>query len=360
MKKYSTAIVIAIVVVVLAGVAIVGRLSNKKNSELVDSDSVVSKSNEKSISNTQNNVFYGSYNISTPSAGVLKAEYIKADDAIKFYALNPLDSIKGYDISSNGRNIVYEDKDEHLWAIYSNGELKKITPDKYESIDKSNMGNKYIWADKPLFIDNNKIMFISNLPDTSDSPEQSLWEIASDGSKMKKLYSIKSSSYKYLGYREDGSIAINDGDEIAFINQIDGTIDTIDVKDKEILSLSKDGTRIIYIKKNNNGKLDYNGLYAMNPYGKEQIKLPVLNSFTATNIGEWNKDSSKYAYIAKSSRGNKCKVVIINFDEEYIHLDDFDIGQDINIDDNTALSWSNNDASISIETGDNVLNIDME
>lgn len=359
MKKYSTAIVIAIFVVVLAGVAIAGRLSNKKDNQLIDSDSIVSKSNEKSISNTQNNVFYGCYNISTPNVGVLKAEYIKVDDVIKFYALNPLDSIDGYDISSNGRNIVYEDKDGHLWVIYFNGELKKITPDKYGNIDKSAIGNKYMWAKKPIFIDDSRIMFISNLPDTSDSPKESLWEITSDGNKMKQLYSSKSSLYKYLGYREDGKLAIKDGDEIAFIDQSDGTVDIMDVKNKEIVSLSKDGTRIIYIK-NNNGKLDYNGLYSMSAYGKDQKKLPVLNGFIVTTIGEWNRDSTKYAYIAKASRSNRYKIVIINFDEEHIHLDDFDIEQDIKIDDNIVLSWSNNNASISIETGDNVLNIDIE
>ena len=109
---------------------------------------------------------------------------------------------KGFysNISPNKKEAVVEDGNQNMFLVNINGEVKNITKAEYVSrrgdkypkdamIQKEkDSGVNYLWGVNPTFIDNDTIVYISNLPYFGASAKNKyLW-----------IYDIKNSTYKAI------------------------------------------------------------------------------------------------------------------------------------------------------------------
>lgn len=356
MKKTSIAAIVTVIVIV-AGIAIICLSNSLRHESGVNNSNA---SGQESSSGAEG-ISFGEYKYALSGGNIINARYIKTGDIYKIYSVYPVKSKDDYDISSDGSTAVCIGKDGQIWALLNDGSCKKITPDSYGSIAKSQIEKQipgYIWAENPLLSDDGTVRFISDLPDTAN-PKKSIWKINILNSNMKKIYTPVSVNYKYLGYRDDNRMLISDGQTLAAVNEADGSAQNIDAKGKYILNLSPDGEKIIYARQNNNGQIDYSHFYTMDGYGKNNSVLPGVNGYTGSSIGAWSSDSLEYAYIIKPSYTGSDKVAVISFEDNYTSIKTYTPESSTKFPDSSKLSWSAG-GSISIDTGSDFINIDID
>lgn len=358
MKKSSIAIAITVLIITILGALYINNSYNLKKISS-SGESKIEDLNKADDSKTEDTVF-GEYKHSISGDDTIVVSYLRSGDTNKIYALNPVESKDRYYISQNGSIALYVGKDNHIWALYSNGTIQKMTPDKYENIDKNDITKAnpgYIWAASPELTPAGNIRFISNLPDVSDVPQKSIWEINLQDESMKKVYSPSAGDFKILGYREDGNLLILDGDNIAAIDDASTIVDNIDVKDKYIMNISRDGTKIMYVNKEN-GLVDFSRQYIMNSIDRKYRVLPGIEGYIAMDIGSWSSDSSRYAFAAKSISGNRYKIAVVSFEEDFIDINSVDPAVDISFNKNCSIKWTDN-SQISIDIGDDVISVEL-
>lgn len=363
MKRSSIAVIIAVLMVALAGVIYIGRLSTENST--VDSNQSKPVSQDVSQQETAVNaegISFGEIVYKISSSETITAKCMKSDGIERIYSLNPVTDKKRYDISSSGSMAVYLAKDSSIWLLYNDGTKKKLTPDKYDSISKADMLAKnpgYIWAYEPEFTTWGTVRFISNLPDTSDSPGKSLWEVGLDGGNVRDIYTVISDNFKSLGSRDDGKYMVLDGANIAVVDTASGSADMMDVKDKYIIGLSPNGTRIVYMAKGQNGQPDGKNLMTMDSYGNNNRVIPGVEGFTATDMGAWSSNSQKYAFIIKSAGGLGDKIAIVSFGEEDTGISAYNPPDNAKFPEGSKLGWTD-DGTVSVDTGDSIINVDIE
>lgn len=361
MKKSSATIVITVAVIVLFGVLYIGNSFYQK-SNTGGSSRVENIKNEDVVENAPEDFISGEHKYALADSEVIVAKYLKVGSNMKIYSISPVGDKKSYDISQSGGSVVYQSKDGHLWILYNDGTSKKITPDNYESVVKAQIQKdnpNYIWADDPVITFEGSVRFISNLPDTSSSPKKSIWEINIENGSMKRIFTPASDIYKILGYREDGRLVIIDGDTMACVNLPDSSVQSINVKNKSLISLSPDGTKILYMKKDNKNVVDYSKLYMIDSYGNNPVSLPNIEGYNATDIGSWDYSGTRYAFIIKPVKVSKDKVAVINFDEHLIQIGKFSPETDVTFSEKSRLKWSE-DYILSVDTGDDIVTIQIK
>lgn len=357
MKKILTAAIVTILIIA-AAIAYITHSNILRHGKGVNDSSVASG---QKTSAGAGNVSFGEYTYELSGGSTIKSRYIKSGDTIKIYSVYPADSKDSYDISSNGSTAVYAGKDGDIWALMNDGTCKKITPDTYGTIEKNQIQKQipgYVWAEKPVLLNDGMVRFISDLPDSS-SPKESIWEIDISSLSMKKIYTPVHSNYKYLGYRDDGKMMIFDGQTLAAVNESDGSVQNIDVKGKRILSLSPNGEKIIYARENNAGQADYSRLYIMDGYGKNNSILPGVGGYKGSSIGCWSPDSLKYAFVLKPSYSTGDKIAVISFEDSFTSIKTYEPESSTKFPDSSSISWSI-DGSISVDTGSDFINVDLE
>jgi len=362
MKKSSVTIIITIVVVIILGALYISNsLYNNKNHS-GSSSRAESSQNEDASKMVSQELSSGEHKYTLPDGEVITANYLKSGGDMKIYSLSPVDDKKSYDISESGGMAVYHGKDGHIWALYKDGTAKRLTPDIYDSIEKAQIEKdnpSYIWADDPVITNEGNIRFVSNLPDTSPHPKKSIWEINIESGIMRKIYTPSSDIYSILGHRDDGRMLIIDGDVINAVNTADGSIQNFDIKNKHIISLSPNGARILYLRKDDKNIIDYSKLYTMDSYGKNSHALQSIVGYNVTSIGAWDNNSSRYALIIKPLFSGKDKVAVISFDEHFVSVKDYSPDTDIVFSDASILKWSE-DYVISVDTGEDIVTIQIK
>lgn len=363
MKKSSVIIAVSVLIVLLIGLLYLDiSYNSKKKAQSGSSNLLDSELSETSAGKGNNSITYGEYKYVLSGSITINARYMKINGGVKIFSVYPVEDKSKYDISYDGSTAVYLSKDGSIWALFNDGSSKKITPDKYGSIEKSAVQKEnlsYIWAEQPLLTGNGTVRFVSNLPDTGSKPKKSLWEINIDNGDIKKIYTLASDNFKLLGYREDGRLLILDGGSISAINTNDSSAENIDVKDKYILSMSPEGDRILYVKLNKDNQPDFSSLYTMDDTGANSIRLPGLDGYSPTQVGAWSSDGTKYAFVVRSTFGSKDKIAVISFDEDSVVINSFIPTTDVKFPDNSTLRWGTSD-SVSVDTGDDVINIDVK
>ncbi len=102
---------------------------------------------------------------------VAKCEYKTVDDKKEFIGMEKLEGAS-YDISPNKQLLLILDKDQNMKLVDINGKVADITRKEYVStkgtkFPKDTIIKKdkdYVWHDQAKFLDDNKIVYGSNLP----------------------------------------------------------------------------------------------------------------------------------------------------------------------------------------------------
>ncbi|KPU46033.1 hypothetical protein OXPF_05140 [Oxobacter pfennigii] len=361
MKKSSIAIAVTMVLIAIIGMVYVSNLYNpSKLNDNGEELSEIGEDGESAVNNSQDTRF-GEYNLTLPGDDNITVEYLKTGDIVKIYAIHPVSNKSKYDILSSGTTAAYIGKDGHIWAFFNNGTNSKITPDVYEGINKSIVtGNNpvYIWADKPEFTSDGKIRFFSNLPDASNNPKISIWEIEIETGRMTKVYTPLNEDFKVLGNRDDGKLLVLDADIMAAINTADGSYENIEVKNSFIIGMTPDGTKIMCTETASDGKPDYSRLYIMDGTGKRIRSIPRLSGYNYIGYGQWYQDSEKYAYIARSQSDGKYIIAVINFHEDSVETLSYPINSAVSIPENSNVEWTADNAVL-VDIGDDVISVEF-
>lgn len=102
---------------------------------------------------------------------VVKAEYVEEDGNKKFIGLEPIEGYT-FSLSPSQQQMIITDTNQNLYLLNVDGSFKDIT--KKEYISTSNKAypkdqmlaayEGYVWHLSPSFIDENKVVYISQLP----------------------------------------------------------------------------------------------------------------------------------------------------------------------------------------------------
>lgn len=363
MKKYTIPIIILVFAIALSSGYYLYSINSRKKTGMQDKDSTqaIVPEGEKTETVSQD-IGFGEYIYEISSTEKIWARYLKSGQATRIYSLNPISDKYRYDISSSGYVAVYLSNDNDIWLLYNDGTKKKLSPDSFGGINKSDVLKSnpgYIWAYGPEFTARNSVRFISNLPDTGPYPLKSIWEINIDDNAMKKMYTPASANYRLLGDRLDGRLIILDENSLNAVDAANGAVENINVEDKNIISLSPGGDTIIYGKKDKNGQKNNRNLMAMDCYGNNTRSIPLKEDYIFTEIGAWSDDNSRYAFIMKSTDGSDFRVAVAEFFEGTVSVNDYSIPGISTLPDNSKLGWID-ETGVSIDVGENIISVDLQ
>ncbi|TDT58423.1 hypothetical protein [Fonticella tunisiensis] len=169
------------------------------------------------------------YEYKTAEGGTIKVEYTVQADRKEIIGLKEDNSTVSFDISPDKQRIVFEDKasgDIVLGDV--NNTFIKIQLKEYISKasgvvikQESTVKNKpwHIWAQKPHFTSDGRVVYVSHLPFVKKGNNLYLWTVNMDGTGHKFLgklgYNINNISYD--GFDEKGGLKIKDGDKSYYL-----------------------------------------------------------------------------------------------------------------------------------------------
>jgi hypothetical protein len=166
----------------------------------------------------------GQYDFSFPNGDKLAILYEKKGEDIKLTGIKPDDSGIFFDIKDDGKAIVFDNpKTSDIFLFTADGKGTKLNSDTYKQVgdveqvfQKSDIlekyGTNYIWAVKPKFLKDGRIVYQSNLPWFNETNNIFVWIVNSDGSGTKQLFGTGQQSIaKYVGFSEDGKLIFEFG-----------------------------------------------------------------------------------------------------------------------------------------------------
>ena len=179
------------------------------------------KTNTKVNTNTLSSAQKSTYNYKTQDGKALKMEYTVNGSQKQFVAFDDESGTVSYDISSDKQYIVFDDRQSNDIILCDiNGNFKKVTDPDYTSkstgttyekdeILKSNPS--YIWAAKPHFTNDKRIVYVSSLPYFKKAGQLFLWVMSIDGTGNRKVGQLNNnlSGIQYPGYDSEGNLRIN-------------------------------------------------------------------------------------------------------------------------------------------------------
>lgn len=136
-----------------------------------------------------------------------------------------------YDISIDKKFIVFEDKASNDIILgMVDGSFKKISRDSYKSVSKGKIYSKekilswypgFIWAQKPKFTSDGRVVYISDLPYMRNDNDLYVWTVNTDGSNHKRIGTFKGSvdSVTYEGIDSDNSLRVKINENVYAVSQ---------------------------------------------------------------------------------------------------------------------------------------------
>ncbi|WP_461614810.1 hypothetical protein [Clostridium sp. Marseille-QA1073] len=247
---------IAAVIVIVFSSPIKQSLLNIKNTAILNKDSKdKDNKNEKSETTTNNNKEDNKDKIDNKSQEENKEENLKKEEVNKpkttqeekEIKLNDNATVKVVienkdndkkiisisnaenttsDISPSGKQAVFEEKKEQrIFLMNVNGDLKEITKKEYistenevfskESVLQYNPG--YLWSGNPKFIDEKNIAYISYLPWINEEKNQYVWMIKLQNLEHIAYYNLTGKDIKFGKIEEKGLIINIDG-KVNYLN----------------------------------------------------------------------------------------------------------------------------------------------
>lgn len=189
------------------------KIQNKNNENTVDEFKSENKKEnlDKSLAEKQFTVMIGDEEIT-----------LFYEDNKKKRFTNVLPETVVYEISPSKKNILFIDKkNQDMILVDISGNRKNITNKfyeasngkKYTKADRLSKNPKYIWCASPIFIDEDNIVYISQLPWFNKGDEKFLWIYNIDKDFHKNLYGVSGKTIVFDSITEHGFKLIVDGRE---------------------------------------------------------------------------------------------------------------------------------------------------
>lgn len=157
-------------------------------------------------------------NVNIPGGAAVTLTCVKENGDIKLTGIKTNDSSTCYSIRDDGKAIAFDTPaTSDIWVCGVDGVPKKISPDSYKSTDggkeykktdvMKNYNNNYVWAAKPVFLKDGRVLYQSNLPWFKNPKNYYLWVVGSDGSKNRYLFGTDTTEpAKYDGFTGSGEL----------------------------------------------------------------------------------------------------------------------------------------------------------
>ncbi len=164
------------------------------------------------------------YDIKLSNGNTLKAVYETSGSGKAFKYLSPKDSGVFYNINPSGSKMVVFDKDkQNIILIDITGSTSDLTNPSYTSssgtvVNKQEVlesNSSYIWCDSPMFLDDNNIAYITQLPWLSKSTKF-IWMVNTESKTHTYVRGISGESVKFEGLEARG-LKVNTDDSILYI-----------------------------------------------------------------------------------------------------------------------------------------------
>jgi hypothetical protein len=169
------------------------------------------------------------YEYKAPDGKLYKIEYNEANGSKSFFNVTFEGSKLDFDISQDGKKIVFCSQMGDVLIADEAGNVKKINSDSYRSksagitIEKSTTYKyypEYIWAAKPHFTQDNRVVYLTYLPYLKGAATLNLWVLNADGSsnRMAGKLSNDIKVISYDGYNDEGALKIKVGDGTYYLS----------------------------------------------------------------------------------------------------------------------------------------------
>lgn len=121
-----------------------------------------------------------------------------------------------YEVRSDGKAIVFDyPKTSDVWIYILNGGLKKLNPDNYKEYKKQSIMSEYrnyIWAAKPYFLNDGRVVYQSYLPWFKVNNSIYLWVVDQNGRNNHMVFSTRQANpVTYKGFNSSGDLIIEYG-----------------------------------------------------------------------------------------------------------------------------------------------------
>jgi len=156
---------------------------------------------------------------------ILKIEYEEVDGKIKFKGAKEVPEGIEYDISPSKELIVVTDDNQNVKVINTQGEEKNITKESYIAPDGEvfkkdvvqSTYKDYLWQKNAKFINDNKIVYKTNMPYFGTDLNQYLWTVDIEGKSEVTLWQSKGKNVTIGDIKEKGIEITIDGN-VKYIN----------------------------------------------------------------------------------------------------------------------------------------------
>lgn len=222
-----------------------------------------------------------------------------------------------HSINQTGTKLVFNSQSDDIWSIDNNGNLKKISKDSYNGIEKADIykteGIYESWADAPQYIPNtNLVIYRSSLGEESIDDSKIYLRVMDDEGNNNQLVYEGSLGTEVIGFLNNGEALIYDDSEVSTVN-IPNKTNTKILSDVSKAYLSPDKNIIFY-----------------EPTYQKQVTLKFYNistgsEFDITNIEgnlvftgffDWSPDSNKIAFLASNSEQKRLALVVASIKDE--------------------------------------------
>lgn len=182
----------------------------------------------------------GEYPFKFPNGELISIKYTKEGDKIKLTGINPETTGIFYDIREDGGCIAFDNpRLNDIWVFNSDGTSRKISPDSYKQSGENgevfskasvmeSFKNNYVWASRPKFLKDGRIIYQSNLPWFKQDNLYYLWVVNYDGQNNRLLANTKSSKpCDYNGFTAENNLEITIDGRKFVVNIGDGSIQAL-------------------------------------------------------------------------------------------------------------------------------------
>jgi hypothetical protein len=199
-----------------------------------------SQENQNTAAETQNQVEERGYEVELSNGTKIKAVYETKEGLNRFKYILPLDAPVTFSMNTSGTAMVLLDNEsQNMILVDIGGKVQNITNLKYtyskdgknivynkETVLSKYKKNNYIWCSSPKFIDDENIVYLSQLPHISSKVSTKyLWSVNIKNMNSHKYeYSLKGESLKLGNNTDKGVELLLDNGTINYVKVIDGEL----------------------------------------------------------------------------------------------------------------------------------------
>jgi hypothetical protein len=170
--------------------------------------------------NTSSNITTAEYVYLAKNGYRFAVQYQKSGNRVEIKGLKETTNTSDYSISKNKDMITFDVKQDNTIVLCdAAGVFKIISRDKYKSTTSGKVFEKdtvlnnyvgYIWAQKPYFTLDGRVVYISRIPYFKSSKTLYLWSVSLDGKTHKRITKIGNdiNKVKYDGYDEQNRLKV--------------------------------------------------------------------------------------------------------------------------------------------------------